>query len=99
MPEFFKYLEMGLQNFEEYQVCAVTVGVVGDVCRALDEQVRKGYRTDDDGGSGERVSGRHRSKESGQIEGVVERGRMRVRLGYSSGGEAVSGRGVGGITP
>ncbi|GBG75999.1 hypothetical protein CBR_g21240 [Chara braunii] len=39
MPEFYKYLEMGLQNFEEYQVCSVTVGVVGDICRALDEKV------------------------------------------------------------
>lgn len=39
MPEFYKYLEMGLQNFEEYQVCAVTVGVVGDICRALDDKV------------------------------------------------------------
>ncbi|GJX69280.1 importin subunit beta-1, partial [Tanacetum coccineum] len=26
MPEFYKYLEMGLQNFEEYRVCVVTVG-------------------------------------------------------------------------
>lgn len=26
MPEFFKYLELGLQNFEEYQVCNVIVG-------------------------------------------------------------------------
>lgn len=39
MQEFFKYLEMGLQNYEEYQVCAVTVGVVGDICRALDDKV------------------------------------------------------------
>jgi importin subunit beta-1 len=39
MPEFYRYLEMGLQNFEEYQVCAVTVGVVGDICRALDDKV------------------------------------------------------------
>lgn len=39
MQEFFKYLEMGLQNFEEYQVCAITVGVVGDICRALDNKV------------------------------------------------------------
>ncbi|XP_059304553.1 importin subunit beta-1 [Lycium ferocissimum] len=39
MPEFYKYLEMGLQNFEEYQVCAVTVGVVGDVCRALEDKI------------------------------------------------------------
>lgn len=39
MPEFYKYVEMGLQNFEEYQVCAVTVGVVGDICRALEAKV------------------------------------------------------------
>ncbi|CAI0397470.1 unnamed protein product [Linum tenue] len=39
MPEFYKYLEMGLQNFEEYQVCSVTVGVVGDICRALENKV------------------------------------------------------------
>ncbi|RVW69788.1 Importin subunit beta-1 [Vitis vinifera] len=39
MVEFHKYLEMGLQNFEEYQVCAITVGVVGDVCRAIDEDI------------------------------------------------------------
>ncbi|KAK9289357.1 hypothetical protein L1049_007512 [Liquidambar formosana] len=39
MPEFHKYLEMGLQNFEEYQVCAISVGVVGDICRALDDKV------------------------------------------------------------
>lgn len=39
MPEFYKYLEMGLQNFEEYQVCSISVGVVGDICRALDDKV------------------------------------------------------------
>ncbi|MCD7461772.1 Importin subunit beta-1 [Datura stramonium] len=39
MTEFYKYLEMGLQNFEEYQVCAVTVGVVGDLCRALEDKI------------------------------------------------------------
>ncbi|XP_059668042.1 importin subunit beta-1-like [Cornus florida] len=39
MQEFYKYLEMGLQNFEEYQVCAISVGVVGDICRALDDKV------------------------------------------------------------
>lgn len=38
MAEFYKYLEMGLQNFEEYQVCAISVGVVGDVSRALDDR-------------------------------------------------------------
>ncbi|XP_010553116.1 PREDICTED: importin subunit beta-1 [Tarenaya hassleriana] len=39
MSELFKYLQMGLQNFEEYQVCAITVGVVGDICRALDDKI------------------------------------------------------------
>lgn len=39
MNQFYKYLEMGLQNFEEYQVCAVTVGVVGDLCRALEDKI------------------------------------------------------------
>ncbi|CAM8952423.1 unnamed protein product [Rhodiola kirilowii] len=39
MPEFYKYLEVGLQNFEEYQVCAISVGVVGDICRALDGNI------------------------------------------------------------
>ena len=39
MAECYPYLEMGLQNFEEYQVCAVTVGVVGDICRAIEEKI------------------------------------------------------------
>ncbi|KAH7429407.1 hypothetical protein KP509_09G046600 [Ceratopteris richardii] len=39
MQDFYKYLEMGLQNYDEYQVCAVTVGVVGDICRALDDKI------------------------------------------------------------
>lgn len=39
MTEFFRFLEMGLQNFDEYQVCLVSVGVVGDVCRALDMKI------------------------------------------------------------
>lgn len=39
MQEFYKYLEMGLQNFEEYQVCAISVGVVGDICRAIDDKI------------------------------------------------------------
>ncbi|KAI3856808.1 hypothetical protein MKX03_014126 [Papaver bracteatum] len=38
MAEFYKYLEMSLLNFE-YQVCAISVGVVGDICRALDYKV------------------------------------------------------------
>ncbi|KAK8960102.1 hypothetical protein KSP40_PGU007104 [Platanthera guangdongensis] len=39
MPEFYNYLNMGLQNFEEYQVCSISVGVVGDICRAMDDKV------------------------------------------------------------
>ncbi|WOL16302.1 importin subunit beta-1-like [Canna indica] len=39
MQEFYKYLEMGLQNFEEHQVCSISVGVIGDICRSLDEKV------------------------------------------------------------
>ncbi|OWM72177.1 hypothetical protein CDL15_Pgr018060 [Punica granatum] len=39
MSEFYRYLEMGLQNFEDYQVCAITVGVVGDLCRALEDKI------------------------------------------------------------
>ncbi|KAL8091817.1 hypothetical protein AgCh_034177 [Apium graveolens] len=39
MSEFYKYVEMGLQKYEEYQVCVVTVGVVGDICRALEDKV------------------------------------------------------------
>nr|CAB3462391.1 unnamed protein product [Digitaria exilis] len=39
MAQFYQYLEMGLQNFEEYQVCAITVGVVGDLCRALEDKI------------------------------------------------------------
>lgn len=39
LPEFYQFLEMDLQNFEEYQVCAVTVGVVGDICRALENKI------------------------------------------------------------
>ncbi|KAJ7945076.1 importin subunit beta-1-like [Quillaja saponaria] len=39
MPGFYKCLEMGLQNFEDYQVCAITVGVVGDICRAMEDKV------------------------------------------------------------
>jgi len=39
MPMFRHYLLLGLRNFEEYQVCNVAVGVVGDVCRALQRKV------------------------------------------------------------
>lgn len=39
MPNFINFLLMGLRDIEDYQVCAITVGVVGDVCRALEGDV------------------------------------------------------------
>ena len=45
-PEFMKYMEafkpflhVGLRNVAEYQVCSAAVGVVGDICRALTNQM------------------------------------------------------------
>jgi len=35
MPHFRGFLTLGLRNYEEHQVCAVAVGVVGDISRAL----------------------------------------------------------------
>ncbi|KAI7750134.1 hypothetical protein M8C21_020300 [Ambrosia artemisiifolia] len=35
MLRFHKYLEAGLQNLEDYQLCSKSVGVVGDICQAL----------------------------------------------------------------
>ncbi|KAK2390742.1 importin subunit beta-1 [Trifolium repens] len=39
LPEFYQFLDADLQNYEEYQVCAVTVGVVSDICRALENKI------------------------------------------------------------
>lgn len=39
MDAFIPYVKLGLENHEEHQVCAVTVGVVGDICRALDDKI------------------------------------------------------------
>lgn len=39
MPEFHKWLEFALRNWEEHMVCGVAVGVVGDICRALGEKI------------------------------------------------------------
>jgi len=39
MGAFKDYLNLGLRNWEEYQVCSVAVGVVGDVCRALEKKI------------------------------------------------------------
>ncbi|KFK24656.1 hypothetical protein AALP_AA8G008000 [Arabis alpina] len=53
MPELFKHIQMGLKkfkeysihylmackNFEECQLCSITVGVIGDICLALDDKI------------------------------------------------------------
>lgn len=39
MSQFYPYLERGLQNRHEHQVCSISVGVVGDICRALDDKI------------------------------------------------------------
>ena len=39
MPHFRPFLSLGLSNYEEYTVCNVAIGVVGDICRALEKQV------------------------------------------------------------
>jgi len=39
MPTFRHYLSLALRNYEEYQVCNVAVGVVGDVCRSLQRRM------------------------------------------------------------
>jgi len=39
MQHFRPYLTAGLRNYEEYQVCAVAVGVVGDISRALSVKI------------------------------------------------------------
>merc|ERR1719201_1222852 len=36
MMHFRPFLSLGLSNYEEHQVCQVAVGVVGDICRALE---------------------------------------------------------------
>ncbi|CAN6483668.1 unnamed protein product [Victoria cruziana] len=39
MQDLIPYLEIGLQNYDEHEVCAVTIGVTGDLCRALDYKI------------------------------------------------------------
>ena len=41
MDALYPFIDVGLKNHEEYEVCNVTVGVVGDVCRALDAKVAR----------------------------------------------------------
>ncbi|KAL4578580.1 hypothetical protein LXL04_014705 [Taraxacum kok-saghyz] len=36
MSNIWKYLELGLQNFKDYEVCNTPIGVVRDICRSSD---------------------------------------------------------------
>ena len=38
MESLKPFLLAALQNHEEYAVCQIAVGVVGDICRSLNEQ-------------------------------------------------------------
>ncbi|KAK0554630.1 karyopherin Kap95 [Tilletia horrida] len=38
LSAFMPFIVQGLKNHEEYQLCAISVGLVGDICRALGEQ-------------------------------------------------------------
>lgn len=37
MERFYPIMELGLQRYQDWQVCKVTVGVLGDVCRAIED--------------------------------------------------------------
>lgn len=39
MPLFAPMLKVGLENYEEIQVCLVALGILSDVCRALDRKI------------------------------------------------------------
>jgi len=39
MAHFRPFLMVGLKNYEEHQVCAVAVGVVGDIARAIQSKI------------------------------------------------------------
>jgi len=39
MPVFATHLRVGLQNYDDVQVCLMATGVVGDLCRALEGKI------------------------------------------------------------
>lgn len=39
MPVFATHLRVGLQNYDDLQVCLMATGVVGDLCRALEGKI------------------------------------------------------------
>eukprot|EP00889_Picochlorum_renovo_P003422 jgi/Picre1/30452/NNA_005816.t1 len=38
MESFYPFLEKGLRQVRDWQTCLITLGILGDVCRALDKQ-------------------------------------------------------------
>lgn len=41
LAAFLPFMVEGLRNHEEYQLCSISVGLIGDICRALGEQAAK----------------------------------------------------------
>jgi importin subunit beta-1 len=39
LQAFYPILESGLKNFEDWQVCIASVGLVGDIARAIGEEL------------------------------------------------------------
>jgi importin subunit beta-1 len=39
LPHFSQFLLFGLRNWQEYEVCSICVGVVGDIARAVHQQL------------------------------------------------------------
>jgi len=39
VPNLMPFLLAGLRNFEDYTTCAVSVGLVGDICRAINKKM------------------------------------------------------------
>ena len=39
LPQFAPYIVTGLANYQEWQVCLSTVGVLGDICRNVEDQI------------------------------------------------------------
>ncbi|WFD36169.1 karyopherin Kap95 [Malassezia cuniculi] len=45
LEAFLPFLAEGLRNHEEYQLCTISVGIVGDICRALGERSARHIET------------------------------------------------------
>lgn len=38
LPSFLPFLANALESYDEYQLCSISVGLIGDICRGLGEQ-------------------------------------------------------------